>query len=43
VIKNVFNNINSLATEDLILKQVAVIKGFHINIVSKAYLRDIRV
>jgi hypothetical protein len=43
VIKNVFNNINSPATKDLVLKQVAVIKGFYINIVSKARLRDIGV
>jgi hypothetical protein len=43
VIKNVFNNINSPATEDLILKQITVIKGFYINIISKAYLRNIGV
>jgi hypothetical protein len=43
VIKNVFNNINSLATEDLVLEQVIVIKGFYINIVFKACLRDIGV
>jgi hypothetical protein len=43
VIKNVFNNINSPAIKDLILKQVAVIKGFYINIVFKARLRNIRV
>jgi hypothetical protein len=43
VIKNIFNNINSPATEDLILKQIAIIKGFYINIVSKACLRDIGV
>jgi hypothetical protein len=43
VIKNVFNNINSLVIKDLVLKQVIIIKGFYINIVSKAYLRDIKV
>jgi hypothetical protein len=43
VIKNVFNNINSPVIKDLVLEQVAVIKGFYINIISKACLRDAEV
>jgi hypothetical protein len=43
IIKNIFNNINSPVIKDLILKQIAVIKGFYINIIFKACLRNIGV
>jgi hypothetical protein len=35
----VFNGNNSPKTKDLTLKDVRVIEGFHVNIVSKAKLR----
>jgi hypothetical protein len=43
IIKRIFNNNNELAIKDLLLKQVVVIKGFYINIVFKACLRNIEV
>ena len=38
VIKNVFNGARGPLTVDLELQEVAVVEGFHVNIVSEALL-----
>ena len=38
VIRNTLNKVSSLATTDLILKDIVVIKGFYVNIILEAYL-----
>ena len=38
VIKRVLDSTSSPATTDLILKDVVIVEGFHINIISEAYL-----
>jgi hypothetical protein len=38
MLKGIFNSAYSLAIKDLILKKVAIIKGFYINIILEAYL-----
>jgi hypothetical protein len=43
VIKKVLNNITSLNSEDLTLSDIIVVKGFYINIVSKARLNKVKV
>jgi hypothetical protein len=40
VLKNCLNGPNGPASEDLVLKNVAVIEGFHVNIVSEALLAE---
>jgi hypothetical protein len=43
VIKKVLNNIASLNSEDLTLLNIIIVKGFYINIVSKAWLNKLKV
>jgi hypothetical protein len=43
VIKKAINKAASLNIKDLYLFNIIVIKGFYINIISKAYLNKIRV
>jgi hypothetical protein len=43
VIKKVLNSVASLNSEDLTLSDVVIIKGFYINIVSKAWLNKAKV
>ena len=43
VIKNILNSAYSERTEDLVLLEVAIIKGFYVNIVSEARLLNIKV
>jgi hypothetical protein len=43
VIKKVLNNIASLNSEDLTLLNIIIVKGFYINIVSKARLNKVKV
>jgi hypothetical protein len=40
IIKNMINGPVEPYTKDLILYNIIVIKGFHINIISKAYLAE---
>jgi hypothetical protein len=40
IIKNVVNRLMRPRTKDLILYNIAVIKGFHINIISEACLAE---
>jgi hypothetical protein len=43
VIKKVLNSVASLNLEDLTLSDIIIVKGFYINIVSKARLNKVRV
>jgi hypothetical protein len=43
VIKKVLNSVASLNSEDLTLSDIIIIKGFYINIISKARLNKARV
>ena len=36
IIRNVIHGPNGLKTEDLILRNIVIVKGFHVNIVSEA-------
>ena len=38
VIRNTLNRVSSLATTDLILKDIVIVKGFYVNIISEACL-----
>jgi hypothetical protein len=40
ILKRFLNRINGPKTEDLVLKDITVIKGFYINIISKKLLRN---
>jgi len=43
VIKKALNSIASLNSENLILSDIIVIKGFYINIISEAWLNKVKV
>jgi hypothetical protein len=43
IIKRILNSALGLIIADLILKNIIIIKGFYINIILKAYLRELGV
>lgn len=43
VLKNVLNGVQGLNIEDLVLKDVVLVEGFHVNIISEACLSKVGV
>ena len=43
VLKNILDRVRGLQTEDLVLKDVVIVKGFYVNIVLEARIRTIGV
>ena len=43
VLKNILDRVRGPRTEDLVLKDVVIVEGFHVNIVSEACIRAVGV